>query len=94
MKPPSDFAIAMRLAASFAEQLPEGCPFKIETDELWAVDLDIAARTPDEFWQAAIAFNRLPEKVVEVPDEYIRSFGNLHVSLYLWAEPEADGENG
>lgn len=90
MKPISDFTIAMRLAASFAEQLPEGCPFTIETDEEWAVDLEIAARNPDEFWQAAITLNIIPEGIREV----IRSFGNLHVSLYLWAEPEADDENG
>jgi len=84
MKPPSDFAIALRLAAHFAESLPEGCPFEIYASEDWDVDIEIPSRTRDEFWKAAIAINIIPEGVQEV----VRSFGNLHVSLYLWEGPE------
>lgn len=86
MKPISDFAVAMRLAAVFAEGLPEGCPFIIDTDEQWAVDMEIAARNDSEFWQAALVMNALPVRVGEVN----KSFGNLHISLYLCVEDGPD----
>lgn len=75
----TDLQIALTLAGIYIEKLPEGCPYYLTAIEGQNIELDIAARDPQEFWSAASVINQLPKKIEEVR----KHIGILEVTVYL-----------
>lgn len=84
----SELQIALTLAGLYIEKLPPGTPFYLTAIEGQNVELDIAARTPDEFWCAASVVNQMPKQIVEVS----KKIGILEVCVYLMPVEDDDAE--